>query len=210
MKKFYLLLKKNLNFILIFTVVVILIIEGFFWYTSGGYDASLSLFIFSKADAPAAATSAAAIAGDQFDGYWSIKAADGFSDTVVQWTKSPEIVNAVYQKAGVMPPKNSLQAFYRSIHAQKMAPQYVDVKFNFLEKEQGQKMAKALAEILQQKAELASKYSGGTFTILSNDAVIAKNQANFLLDGILALIGGVLISILIVLLKEAEIYDDRR
>lgn len=199
LKNFYKIIKKNIKFIAVFTAAVIILAEAFVWYTSGGYDVSLSLFVFSKVNQPTQ--------DYQYDGYYSVKAADEFSNTVQQWTKSQEIVNETYQKAGVERPTNSLQAFYRTIKAQKLAPQYVDVRFNVAEEAQAGKMAKALAGVLQEKADLAGKYSGNVvFTIIGGEPVVAKNSPSFILYGLLALIGGFLISTLLILLKE----DDNR
>jgi len=196
-KKLYLIIKKNFKFLLIFTGIIIILVEAFFIWQSRGYSVSLSLSVFSKVSQPTQ--------DYQFDGYWSVKAADGFSDTVSQWSESPEVINSVYQKAGVSPVKS---IFSGPIKAQKMAPQYVAVEFLASGPSEGGKVARALVAVLQEKAGLASENSGNVvFTILGGEPVITKNQANFILDGLIALIGGWILGILFLLLKEDDSWN---
>src|SRR4030042_3664937 len=112
-KKLYLIIKKNLRFLLIFTGVVVILVEAFFVWQSRGYDVSLAISVYSKVSQPTQ--------DYQYDGYWSVKAADEFSNTVSQWGSSPEVVNADYHKAQVTTVKLLLG---RPLKAQKMAPQY--------------------------------------------------------------------------------------
>lgn len=196
-KKLYFIIKKNLKFILIFTAAIIIVVEVFSWYFSGGYDVSVSLYVFSKVSQPTQ--------DYQYDGYYSVKAADEFGNTVAQWTKSSEIISAIYKKAGLSVPAKPLSVFSKIIKAQKMAPQYVETKFWVAKPEDAGKIAKALGSVLQEKADLASQYSGNVvFTIVGGEPMVIKNQANFLFNGLIALIGGFLLAVFVVLLREAD------
>jgi capsular polysaccharide biosynthesis protein len=190
------LLKKNLKFILIFTAVVLFLVEFVAWKMSGGYDVSVSLFVFSEANQSGE---------NRCDGYYSIKAADEFSDSVSQWLKSPQIVSDIYKKADFQMPEISLAAYSKIIKAQKMAPQFVEVKFKAADPEKGGKLAAAAAEVLQEKARLAGEFSGDAiFTISGGQPVVVKNGADYLRNGLLALVGGILLSIFLILFKEDE------
>jgi len=193
-KKLYKIIKKNFKFLLIFTGIIIILVEAFFVWQSRGYNVSLALSVYSKVSQPSQAY--------QFDDYLSVKAADAFSDTVSQWVQSPEVINAVYQRAGVSPVKS---LFSGVIKAQKMAPQYVAAEFMVSESGDGAKIAKILVSVLQEKTELANKYSGNAvFTVVGGEPIVSKNQANFILYGVLALICGGILGISIALLKEDD------
>jgi capsular polysaccharide biosynthesis protein len=195
-KKLYSIIKKNFRFLLIFTFIVIILVEAFFVWQATGYDVSLALSVFSRVSQPSQSY--------QSDDYLSVKAADAYSDSVSQWAGSPEVINAVYQKAGLVPVKSFLGG---PLKAQKMAANYVSVEFSVAKQEDGTKIAAALVSVLQEKTELANKYSGNAiFTILGGQPVITQNKADFILDGIIALIGGAILAIFILLLKED---DDR-
>ncbi|MFH0852648.1 MAG: hypothetical protein V1845_03530 [bacterium] len=198
-KNFYKIIKDNIKFIAIFTAIVLIIVELFSWYISGGYDVSLSLSVFTKGGQAAK--------DYEFDGYFSVKAANEFADTVAQWTKSPAVINDIYRKAGVSPPAEALKSFYQKIGAQKMSPQYVEIKFNSDTAQDGTKIAKAIGGVFTEKAEQASKLSGDVvFSVVSSEPVITKNQGSFISGGIIALVAGFLLAIFIILLKEN---DDR-
>jgi capsular polysaccharide biosynthesis protein len=196
-KKLYLVIKKNFKFLLIFTGIVIILVEAFFAWQSRGYSVSLALSVFSKVSQPSQ--------GYQFDDYLSVKAADAYSDTVSQWVASPEVINSVYQKAAVAPTKSLLG---QPLKAQKMAANYVSVEFLVSEQGDGKKIADALISTLQAKTEQANKYSGNAvFTIIGGEPVVSANQANFILDGLIALISGAILGIFITLLKEDDSWN---
>ena len=191
-RNFYKIILKNLKFILISTFIVVVAVLVFSWVISGGYDVSLALLVASKAEGQTSPDY-------QYGGYYSVKAADEFASTVSQLVKSPEIVNAVFQKAG--------SQSRSSIKAQKMAPQYVEVEFVAYTAEQGRKISEALISALGEKLNRLNSLSGNVvFSIAGSEPIIVKNQQNYTLNGFIALVGGLLLSIFIVLLKE----DDSR
>jgi len=199
-REFYLIIRQNIKFIAVFSITVIILVEAASWYASGGYEVSLALSVFSKTT-PVTPPSAQSVQDYQFDGYWSVKAADAFADTVSQWFKNPEVVSLIFAKAGVSAKSRLVSS---AISAQKMAPQYVEVEFGVVNSVDAGRIAKAAGDVLQGKAEMASKYSGAVFTIVAGEPVVAKNQASFIFNGLIALIGGFLITIFIVLLKEND------
>lgn len=193
---FFSLAKKNLRFISLLTILIIVAVLFFSWLASGGFSVSFSLLIGARVNQQSS--------DYQYDGYYAIKATNEFGDTVAQWVKSPEVLNSTYKKAAAQRPKG-IMSFFGSLGAQKMAPQYVEVKFRTVNLEDGKKIVDALVSVLQGKAEMASSISGNIiFTILGGEPIITKNQANFLFNGLVALIGGLIVSFFIVLLKENE------
>jgi len=191
---FFPIIKKNFKFIAIFTLAVILAVLFYCWRISGGYNVSLPLLISVKTSQSSA--------DFQYGGYYNIEAADDFGDTVVQWAKSAEIANIVYAKSGIGPSTKFLGVSYYKFNAQKMAPQYVEIKFQATNPQSGEKVAQALVAALKEKADLASQISGNiVFDVSGSQAISSKNQVNFILYGFLALIGGFLLAVFFVLLK---------
>lgn len=191
-KNFYKIIQKNLKFILIFTIIIIVVVLVFSWILSGGYKISIALLVASKVEGQTGNDY-------QYSGYYSVKAADEFGNTISQLVKSPEIINAVFQRA---------QTQSRNIFkAQKMAPQYVEVKFVSYTKDQGRKISEALISVLDKKVDKLNLLSGNVvFSISAGEPIIGPNQQNFILNSLVALVGGFLLSIFIILLKE----DDSR
>ncbi len=191
-KIFYKIIQKNLKFILIFTIVIIAAVLVFSWIISGGYKVSLAILVASKVEGQTSTDY-------QYSGYYSVKAADEFGNSISQLIKSPEIIDAVFQKAGVQS--------RISFKAQKMAPQYIEVKFVAATQEEGKKISQTLVSVLGKKVGDLNSLSGNVmFSVSAGDPIITKNQQDYLLNGFIALIGGFLLSIFIVLLKE----DDSR
>ncbi len=192
-EELYKIIQKNLKFTLVFTGIIIAVVLVSSWILSGGYNVSLAILVASRVENQTSADY-------QYSGYYSVKAADEFGNTISQLVKSPEIVNAVFQKAQQT---QSISSF----KAQKMAPQYVEIKFIAYTQEQGRKISEALVFVLGEKVAKLNSLSGNVvFSISGGETIIVKNQQNFILNGLIALIGGFLLSIFIVLLKE----DDSR
>jgi len=190
-KNFYKIIQKNLKFILIFTAIVIAAILVFSWILSGGYNVSLAILVASRVENQTSADY-------QYSGYYSVKAADEFGNTISQLVKSPEIVIAVFQKARQA---QSISSF----KAQKMAPQYVEIKFIAHTQEQGRKISEALVSVLGEKVAKLNALSGNViFSISGGEPIIFKNQQNYVFNGFIGLIGGVLLAMFVVLLKDDE------
>lgn len=189
-KKFIQIIKENLKFIIIFTAIAVAAVLVFSFYQSGGYRVSLVILTASRVENQAGPDY-------QYSGYYSIKAADEFGTTISQLVKSQEIVNAVLRKAQAQ----SISSF----KAQKMAPQYVEMKFVSQTQEQGRKISEALMSALSEKVAKLNSLSGDViFSIAGGEPIISKNQQNYLFNGFIGLIGGVLLAIFIVLLKEND------
>ncbi|MBI4709100.1 MAG: hypothetical protein HY764_02790 [Candidatus Portnoybacteria bacterium] len=198
-KKLFFIIKKSSAFIIIFTILVIIAVLGFSWLRSGGYNVSLAISVFSK--------SSQATADYQYDGYYSIKAANDFCDTLSQWIKSPEVTNSVYKEADIGENNNSWRKIPKALQAKKMAPQYIEVNFKVSKADDASKISRALDSVLKEKTENASRFSDTTFTIIVGEPIISKNQANFIFNGFIAFVGGAFVAITLVLFKENDYWN---
>ena len=187
-KKLFAIIKKNIRFILIFAFSVLFIVEVYSFWQSSGYDVSLAILVASRVENQAGADY-------QYSGYYSVKSADEFGNTISQLVKSPEIINAVLKKT-----EGQSGSVFK---AQKMAPQYIEIKFITQTTEQGKKISEALVSVLGEKVAKLNSLSGNVvFSIFGGEPIISKNQQNYFLNGLIALVGGFLLSIFLVLLKE--------
>jgi len=188
-------IKKNFKFIAVFTGIVILAALIYSWRASGGYNVSVSVSVYSKVNQPTQEY--------QYDGYYSIKAADEFSNTVSQWFKSREVVNAINKKAGADSSGGYLRLLFSALKVQKLAPQFLEADFKVANPADGAKIAKAMDFVLQERAGQASKFSGNAvFTVIAGEPITTRNQADYIFNSIIAFIGGFLLGIFIVLLKQ--------
>lgn len=63
----------------------------------------------------------------RFDGYYALQATDLFSETLAAWLRTPELVVAAHQQAGLPLPTTNPRQVARLVEATKAAPQLVTV-----------------------------------------------------------------------------------
>jgi len=188
-------IKKHYKLILIITILVGASSFIFTLKRPVVYDTSLSLFI--------ARTTSESTQDYKYDGYYAIKAAELFSDTVKQWLESPEVVIEIYKKAGIDLEIESLRKLGKKLKAYKMSPQYVEVRFKAEEREKAQKISSVISSVLQSRAQQLTWNSGDlAFYIRAISPVIVANIPKPLFNSLIGLISGFVLGIFVVFFKE--------
>jgi len=190
------LIKKNWQLILIFVLLLICLTAILSYNWPIKYDVSESLIVTRS--------SIQQTSDYQYDGYYSIKATDEFSNSIKEWLKSPEIVISIYKKAKIDPNFNSFNQMRNVFEANKMAPQHIEVNFSTKNVDEAKKISEVMDDVLQEKANLVSEISwqGISFSIVGGDPVIIKNKQDIFLNSLIALAAGLVLAIFIVYVKE--------
>lgn len=140
----------------------------------------------------------------KYDGYYAVQASDIFADNVSQWLTSASVANEIYIRAKAENELRSLRDFSKVFKADKLSSQYVRVRYQTRDVETAKNLARAMTDVLQEKADLLSvssiKQIG--FKIIYSDPLSVENKADFLLNGILAIIGGLFLGIFAALGKN--------
>lgn len=63
----------------------------------------------------------------RFDGYYALQATDLFAATLARWIQTPEVIVAAHKAAGLQLTTQDPRELSRSVHAEKTAPQLVEV-----------------------------------------------------------------------------------
>jgi capsular polysaccharide biosynthesis protein len=140
----------------------------------------------------------------KYDGYYAVQASDVFADNISQWLSSASVASEIYTRAGVENKMISLKDFSKVFKADKLSSQYVRVRYETNDKETAVKLAHAITDVLQEKADLLSVSSTEQigFKIIYSDPLSVEVKSDFVLNGILAIIGGLFLGAFIVLGKN--------
>jgi capsular polysaccharide biosynthesis protein len=140
----------------------------------------------------------------KYDGYYAVQASDVFADNISQWLSSASVASEIYSRAGAENKMRSLKDFSKVFKADKLSSQYVRVRYETNDKETAIKLARAMTDVLQEKADLlsASSIEQIGFKIIYSDPLSVKVQSDFVLNGILAIMGGLFLGVFIVLGKN--------
>lgn len=145
----------------------------------------------------------------RFDGFYAFQAAERFSQVVVGVLKSANAASEIYQRAGIPLEATSISALSKMFKPQKTTERVVEVTFSATSKEEGGKLAKALAEFMNVQAQIASKASKeGSFSVAVSEPVVLKTTSHLLIWTLIGLLGGFGLSVSFVVLiyyfKEDE------
>ena len=196
LKQYLKIVRKNSKLILAIAVLAALFSFIFSAIQPAKYETSLSLLISKNKTQET----------DDFkyDGYYALQAGEIMADSAEQWLKSPEVVNAVYQKAGVNQDFRNIKSYTKKFTARKMSSQYVEVKFNTPAKKEAEKISRAIVEIINDKAEALGKNSGEevSFSVSGTNPVIVEDNPNIFLNLFIGFISGLALGVFAVFGKR--------
>ncbi len=196
LKEYIKIIKNNLK--LIFVTALITSFSAFLFSSLQPvkYETSLSLFL-SKDKSQ--------MTDDfKYDGYYALETSGIIADSIVQWIKSPELVNSVYQKAQIDGNFKNLKSYAKKITAKKMSPQYIEVKFETNNIDQADKISTAIIDKINNKIQSIKKDSEGeiAFLISNENPITIKKEQNIFLNSIIGLISGIILGIFFVFFKR--------
>ena len=196
LKEYIKIIKNNLK--LIFVTALITSFSAFLFSSLQPvkYETSLSLFL-SKDKSQ--------MTDDfKYDGYYALETSGIIADSIVQWIKSPELVNSVYQKAQIDGNFKNLKSYAKKITAKKMSPQYIEVKFETNNIDQANKISTAIIDKIDNKIQSIKKDSEGeiAFLISNENPITIKREQNIFLNSIIGLISGIILGIFFVFFKR--------
>ena len=196
LKKYLKIIKRNSK--LIIAISIITAVSAFVFSAAQPikYETSLSLAIIKD--------KTQATNDFKYDGYYALQASEIIANSIEQWLKSPEVVNAIYQKSEINQDFKSIKSYTKKFTAQKMSPQYVEVKFKSNTREEARKISTATVEIINAKTEKLKETSEQeiSFLINSEDPVIIESKPDAILNLIIGLISGLALGIFVVFLRR--------
>lgn len=172
LKEYIRIIRKNKN--LFFGIIAISILAAFsFTYTRPvRYDSSLALNI----------TRTGTQKTDQFryDNFYRLQADDKFTETVVEWLKSPRVAEDIYANAGIDASKMTLRQLSKAVKPEKMSSQLVLVSFSAPDVVTSKKISAAIFKAVNDNTTALNKdqQDAEWFQILSDDPVIVKYHMN--------------------------------
>ena len=196
LKEYLKIIKKNSKLILIIGIVTAVSAFVFSILQPVKYETSLSLEIVKN--------KTQTTDDFKYDGYYALQTGEMIADSIEQWLKSPEVVNAIYQKAEISQDFKNIKSYTKKFTAQKMSPQYVEINFKSGTIEEAKKISAATVEIMNAKIEKIEKVSEQeiSFSISSGDPIIVENKPDAILNLIVGLISGLVLGIFIVFLRR--------
>lgn len=195
LKEYLKIIKNNSRLFIGIIVGIIAIGVGYFLLRPVSYSTSLTLNITRSG-----------VDNSQdyrYDDFYRLQADEKFTETVVQWLKSPRVEEDIYREAGIDTTDFSLKRLTSSVSAEKSSSQLVAVGFLATDEKSSQKIAMAVSKVISQNVQNLNKdqKENSWFEVISSDPVVKINETNPLI--VLAIfLGAIFVAFFGVLIKH--------
>ncbi len=161
------------------------------------YTTSLTLYVKRQATEPSADYYT-------FDGYYSQQAAEKFTETVVGFLKSKDILLASAKLADLPTDQESLERLESSIKIRQVAPQLVSLKVEQKDGWAAKKFCIAVAQATTERINLLNQTGDKSISVdlLNPEPLVEKNEPKVVLNSLVGILAGTLLAFLYVFLKE--------
>jgi len=196
LKEYLKIVKKNFKLIIIIGIITAVSAFAFSVAQPVKYETSLSLSIIKDKTQ---------ITDDfKYNGYYALQTSEIIANSIEQWLKSPEIVDAIYRKAEINQDFEDIKSYTKKFTAKKMSSQYVEVKFKSDTREEAERISTATVEIINNKTEKLKEISEQevSFSVSSENPVIVESKADVFLNSIIGLVSGMALGIFVVFLRR--------
>lgn len=179
---------KNLLFILVFTVVLIVGTSVYFVKKSASYDAvvSFDVHLANRLSTP----------DYQYGAYYDLKGAELFSQHVMSWFQTPAFLKKVYERAGMSSEIHNLNDFNYRFKTKQYSAQNFSVLFHDESRETAFKLAQAM------DALVLEENTNNQFQIIPLEPVIVLKKVSWPLAITLSLISGLVLSTVFAYLRR--------
>lgn len=139
-----------------------------------------------------------------FDGYYSQQAAEKFTETVIGFLRSKDILLASAKLADLPTDQQSLEQLDGSIKIKQVAPQLVWLKVEQKDSEEAKKFCTALAQATTERINLLNQTGDKAISVdlLNPEPLVEKNEPKIVLNSLVGILVGALLAFLFVFLKE--------
>ncbi len=161
------------------------------------YTASLTLYVKRQATEASADYYT-------FDGFYSQQAAEKFTETVVGFLKSKDILLASAKLADLPLDQESLKQLESSITIKQVAPQLVSLKVKKEEPNAAKTSCTALAQATTERINLLNQTGDKSISVdlLNSEPLVEKNEPKVLLNSLVGILSGILLAFLYTFLKS--------
>jgi len=173
LKEYLNILKTHIKAFILVVILVVIAGIAYLIFRPVSFDTSLTLNITRSGIQDTA--------DYKYDDFYRLQADEKFTETVVEWLKSPRTVADIYFNADIDANQLSLGKLEKSLRSEKLSSQIVSVKFSADTPEKAKKISSSISQVIAKNIESlnANQQEKNWFEIVAQDPVIAQNSLNF-------------------------------
>jgi capsular polysaccharide biosynthesis protein len=137
----------------------------------------------------------------QFHSFYRLQADERFADTIVRWIASPRLVADIASEAHL---NSDDGAFSRTIKAERLSSQMIQMTYHAKDASAAQKIAQAIVKRVNIEADTlnADQQEASWFAVVGDEAVVRDARLNLTIALALSLVIGVFLGFWTVLLRH--------
>ncbi len=138
----------------------------------------------------------------QYDNYYSGKAVEILSNTVLGWLETPNVIQEIYDEAGVKP--DDIYKDTRKFKPKQVSAHQVEVKVASNDRGDLENLSAAVVSVMDKKAKELEITSNGknSFDVISEKPIIVEVKYNPLMLTLIGLVAGLFLGIGLAFLWE--------
>lgn len=194
-------LKKNLIFIILLTLIFVGVTILVTWKKSTVFQSSSAIEITRYQT-----LKQSEVEYFQYDNFYNTQVATTFANNLVGWAGAPSIVAQTYKEAGYDVPSVSLRDLGKTFTAKKKSEgsSVVDITYSSKDQVKAEKMISSLTLILKEKIEDNNQTdSSAKFNVNLSNPVIIASPKMYALNSVIAGLFGLFIAIGYSFVKES-------
>lgn len=135
----------------------------------------------------------------QYDGYYSIKAAELFSQTIISWFMTPSVLVEIYEKAGIDPKIDSLDKFTSRFKTKQYSAQNFVVTFKERDRKSAEAVSSSIISLVEENSQDLSldANQNALFEVEGATPVIIKSKVATWLVTLVAFVFSLIIAVAI-------------
>lgn len=196
LKEYLEILKKNISLFLVIIVLIPLFAWAFFYFQPTSFETSLILNITR--------TGIQETPDYRYDDFYRLQADERFSDTVVEWIKSPQIVNEIFGDARLNPNEKSITRLKKTFSAERRTSQVISIKFFSNSPEVAEKISSSIVKTLSEKTQKLNENQKepNWFQIVAEKPLITRKAYEWEKIILAALLSGIFVAFFAVMGKH--------
>jgi len=193
LKKLIILIKKN--FILLIIIPATIMLSALIYNNTGktDYKAMLPITISQ--------TATEQTEDYKYDNYYTFRSIDLFTESIEKWFRNPNIVRRTFEKAD-LEPRRELKDNTKLFKARKLSSNYLEIEYVTDSRENGQKIAKNLIEVLNEEIDKQKKDKETWYKVNASSPYIQINKISNIIISVISLVCGFIITITYILIKH--------
>ncbi|MFC1721641.1 hypothetical protein ACFL0Z_01880 [Patescibacteria group bacterium] len=138
----------------------------------------------------------------KYSRYYGAEASEKFATTVSSWFQSPEIVQRMFEDAGLDPGTTSLRKLAGIFDTEPLSAQNVEVDFIVGSDEEANKLLAAVSDMVTTRTETLNHDEEAVFVAILARPIIVDRERSLMVNSVVGLIVGLIISIALAALIE--------